>query len=146
MKALSSQAYARRTILVDAHPVPGSRKGESPRDSPFTCNLDHKLPRWMPAVEALMVAFAVHAVPVIAMEIMEVMPVVVEVLARMRKRPMVPISRIIVVVHRPEKSRMPVKPRSGPDENAVAEPLRPIVTIRRAVIRRIAVVPVRASR
>jgi hypothetical protein len=63
-----------------------------------------------------------------------------------RERPMVPMPRVIAVVHVPMEPSRPMKPRSRSDKDPTRKPIRPIIPIRRAVIRRIVEVPIRTVR
>jgi hypothetical protein len=63
-----------------------------------------------------------------------------------RKRPMVPMPRIKPVVYMPMEPGRPMKPRSRSNKDPTRKPIRPIVPIRRAIIRRIVEVPIWAIR
>jgi hypothetical protein len=60
--------------------------------------------------------------------------------------PMVAVAKVQMMIDVPIKMFRPVEPRSRANEYAARKPLRAIVTIRRAVIRRNLVVPVRTNR
>jgi hypothetical protein len=63
-----------------------------------------------------------------------------------RQRTSVPAMRIITVIDVAIKASGAAKPGSRSNEYAAVEPVWPVVTVRRAVIRRIIVVPVRTPR
>ena len=63
-----------------------------------------------------------------------------------RNRPVIPMARVIPVVDMPMEPIMPMEPRPGPDKQTTRKPIRPIVPIRRAIIRRIVEVPIRTIR
>jgi hypothetical protein len=86
-----------------------------------------------------------HHVPppipsLIALEMIELLR------STIRQRPMIPMVRIEPVVHMPMEPARPMEPRPGPKKHATHKPIRPIVPIRRAIIRRIVEVPIRARR
>jgi hypothetical protein len=58
----------------------------------------------------------------------------------------VPIPHIVVTIYMPAKMLPAMEPWSRSYEDAVREPFRPIVAIGSARIRRVVIVPVRASR
>jgi hypothetical protein len=64
----------------------------------------------------------------------------------LRQRPMIAISRIKPVIYVPIKPARPMKPRPCTDEYTPHKPVRPIVPIRRAIIRRIVEIPIRTIR
>jgi len=63
-----------------------------------------------------------------------------------RNRPVIPMVRVIPVVDVPMETLRPMEPRPSPDKQTTRKPIRPIVPIRRAIIRRIVKVPIRTSR
>lgn len=97
------------------------------------------------AVETLVVTFSVPSMKVIAMEIMEVM-VMVEVDIVTREGAMVAVARIEVVVHRAVETGPAVVPGTRADEDTAVKPVRTVIPVRRAVVRRIAVIPIRTRR
>jgi len=52
----------------------------------------------------------------------------------------------VVTAMAPISATIPVEPGSCPDEYSAREPTRAVVTVRRAAIRRITVIPIRANR
>jgi hypothetical protein len=66
-------------------------------------------------------------------------------LATLRHRPMVAVMGVIAVVYVSVKAVMAVEPGTSPNENATDKPVRPIVAIGSAVIRRIVEVPIGAA-
>jgi hypothetical protein len=63
-----------------------------------------------------------------------------------RQRPVVPVARIIPVIYVPVEASMPMEPRPCTDKHASIKPIRPVIPIRSAIIRRIVEVPIRAIR
>lgn len=55
--------------------------------------------------------------------------------ATFRKRPMISTPRIVPVVYVAVESTWPVEPRTRPDEYVAYEPIGPIISVRRAVVR-----------
>jgi len=87
----------------------------------------------------------------VAMEIMhcvsmELSAVLSGMLAARGERPVVAVAIVEMMIDVPVEMFRPVEPRSRANEYAARKPLRAIVTIRRAVIRRSLVVSVRANR
>ncbi len=72
--------------------------------------------------------------------------VVERLCATFRQRPVVSVVRVETVVHMPIEPMRTMEPRTGSDKDAPNEPVRPIVPIRRAIIRRIVEVPIRTHR
>jgi hypothetical protein len=68
------------------------------------------------------------------------------VLAARREPTVVSLTEIIAMIDVPIEMLWPVKPGSGTDEYTALEPLRAIVTIGGAVVRRHLVVPIRTNR
>ncbi len=66
--------------------------------------------------------------------------------AASRQRPVVPMVRVETVVHMADKPARPMEPRPGSNEDAAGKPVRPIVPIRRAIVRRIVKVSIRTHR
>jgi hypothetical protein len=62
------------------------------------------------------------------------------------QRTAVAFAKVVTVIDVTVKMFRPVEPGSSPDEETSGKPLRPIITIRSAVVRRDLVVPVRANR
>lgn len=62
------------------------------------------------------------------------------------KRPVIAFAIVQVMVHVSVEVLRPMKPGTRANEYAAYEPLRPIISIRGAVIRRCFVVPVRTNR
>ena len=62
-----------------------------------------------------------------------------------RRRAAVAVSRIVPVIHVSVKSMPATEPWPRPDKHPASEPVWPIVPVGRAAIRRIVVIPVRAS-
>ena len=62
-----------------------------------------------------------------------------------RQRPMIPIVRVKPVVDMTMETSRPMEPRPSAEEHPAGKPIRPIVAIRCAIIRRIVKVPVRTS-
>jgi hypothetical protein len=62
------------------------------------------------------------------------------------QRPMIPIVRVIAVIHVAIEAARSVKPGPGPKKYAAYEPIRPIVAVGRAIIRRVVEVPIGAHR
>ena len=56
-------------------------------------------------------------------------------LAALRIGPVIAMVRIVVVINMAVKIVRPMKPGSGSDEDAAAEPLRAVITVRGALIR-----------
>jgi hypothetical protein len=72
---------------------------------------------------------------------------VVELLrAPSRDGTVIPMVRVIPVVDVSMEPIMPMEPRPSPYKQATRKPIRPIVPIRRAIIRRIVKVPIRTIR
>jgi len=68
---------------------------------------------------------------------------VIELLLTMsRDRPVIPMVRIVPVVHMPMEATRPMEPRPSTDKDPACKPIWPIVSIRCAVIRRIVEVPI----
>ena len=63
-----------------------------------------------------------------------------------RHRSGIAMPRVIPVIDMPVEPMPAVKPRPSADEQPAGKPVRPIVPIRRAVVRRIVVISVRARR
>jgi hypothetical protein len=63
-----------------------------------------------------------------------------------RRRPMVPVPRIEAIIHVPIETTRSMEPRPRTDKQPAGEPVWPIVAVRRAIVWRIVVVPVRAHR
>lgn len=61
-----------------------------------------------------------------------------------RQAAVVATAHVIAVVDRAAESTRAVEPGAGSDEDAVREPLRSVVAIRRALIRRVTVISIRA--
>lgn len=95
-------------------------------------------------MKPLMVAFSINPMEIIAMEVMEV-SAAIEVVGMSRIRPVIPVTRVKVMVHMTIKARMPVEPGASTKKYAAIEPLRPVVTVRCTVIRRITVIAVRTN-
>jgi hypothetical protein len=84
-------------------------------------------------------------VPVLIMRLITLE--VVELLRSMlRHRPMVPMPRIVAVVHMPMEPMRPMEPGPSANEDAAGKPIGPVITIRCAVIRRVVKVPIRTPR
>jgi hypothetical protein len=62
------------------------------------------------------------------------------------QRPMISIARIEPVIYVAIKSARPMKPRPRPKKYAANKPVRPVIPVRRAVIRCIVKVPIRTIR
>ena len=62
------------------------------------------------------------------------------------KRPVIAVSIVEMMVYMPVKVLWAVKPRSRADENTARKPLRSVVTVRRAVIRRSLIIAIRTNR
>ena len=62
-----------------------------------------------------------------------------------RQRPMIAIMWVKPVVDMPMETSRPMEPRPSPKEHPAGKPIRPIIPIRRAIIRRIVKVSVRTS-
>jgi hypothetical protein len=72
---------------------------------------------------------------------------VVELLiATPRQRSVIAVTRIEAVVDVAVEAARAVEPGAGSDEDAVGKPVRPVIAVRRAVIRRIVKVSVGANR
>jgi hypothetical protein len=63
-----------------------------------------------------------------------------------RQRSVIAMARIIPVIYVPVEASMPMEPRPCTDKHASIKPIRPVVPIRSAIIRRIVEVPIRAIR
>ena len=74
------------------------------------------------------------------------MEVVERPFSTLRHRARVAIPRVVPVINVAVKPPPAMKPGPRANEHPAVEPVRPIVPIRRAVIRRVVVVPVRARR
>jgi hypothetical protein len=59
---------------------------------------------------------------------------------------MVSVTRIVAIVDMAIKAVGAVEPGAGADEHATHKPIWPIVTVRRAIIRSIVEIPIRANR
>ena len=68
------------------------------------------------------------------------------VLAASREIAVIPLPVVQVVIHMPVKVIPSMKPRSRADEDAAVVPLRSVITIRRALVRRSFIVAIRAIR
>ena len=77
---------------------------------------------------------------------MELSAVLSGTFAASGERPVVAVAIVEMMIDVPVKAFGSVEPRSRADEYAAREPLRAIVTVRRAIIRRNLVVSVRANR
>ena len=77
---------------------------------------------------------------------MEFRAVLRRVLAAGREAAVIALAVVEMVIHMPVEMVAAVKPRSRADKDAAAVPLRPIVAIRSALIRRSFVVAIRAFR
>ncbi len=110
-----------------------------------TASEGSRLPRWVATMETFMVPFSVGAMEVITVEVMEVVAAI-EVFVMTWVGSMVAIPRIEVMIDVSIVARTTVVPRASTDEGAAAEPFRAVVAIRGAVVRGVAVVPVRANR
>ncbi len=60
--------------------------------------------------------------------------------------PVVSVAIVKVVIHMPHKVLRAVEPGASADEHAAGEPLRTVVPVRRAVVRRNLIIAVRTNR
>jgi len=67
-------------------------------------------------------------------------------LANLGHRSFVPMFRMEAIIYVPPEVFVPMKPGAGPNEDSAGKPLRAIVTVRSARIRRSVIVTVRALR
>lgn len=84
-------------------------------------------------VSAAMPRVTVTIVLAAAMEVM--LWAIMSTLTTRRQMAMVAVARIVVVIYVTMKARMTMEPRTGTDEDTVAEPRWAIVAVRRAVVR-----------
>jgi hypothetical protein len=77
---------------------------------------------------------------------MELSAVLSGSLAARWERPVVAVAIVEMMIDVPVKAFRPVEPRSCANEYAARKPHRAVVTIRRTVIRRSLIVPVRTNR
>src|ERR1700685_367369 len=63
----------------------------------------------------------------------------------LRYRPTIPLAIVELVIHVPVKARRPVIPRPRANEHAARKPLRPIIPVGSAVVRRRLIVSVRTN-
>jgi len=63
-----------------------------------------------------------------------------------RRRAVIPMMRVIPIVYMSMKSTRPMEPRPGSNKDPTRKPIRPIIPIRRAIIRRIVEITIRAFR
>jgi hypothetical protein len=82
----------------------------------------------------------VHGLP------MEFLPMLSRVLTARRETTVVPLPVIQVVIHMPIKMVRSMEPRTRANKYTTRKPLRPIIPIRRAVIRRNLVISIRTNR
>jgi hypothetical protein len=68
------------------------------------------------------------------------------VLTARREPTVVSLTEIVVMIDMPIEMLRPMKPGSSTDEYTALEPLRAIITIRGAVVRRYFIVPIRTNR
>ena len=61
-------------------------------------------------------------------------------------RPMVPMPIVIMVINMPIEVIRPMEPRPSPNKNPACKPLRTVITIRCAIVRRYLVVPIWTNR
>jgi hypothetical protein len=98
--------------------------------------------------QCVFVACVVGSVAYMALAVASLIAVeVVEALfAASRQRSGIPVVGIIAVVHVAIEATVTVEPRTRPDEDAARKPVRAIVAVWRAVVRRVIKVTVGASR
>ena len=77
---------------------------------------------------------------------MELRTVIDRVLSTCWKRAMVAMAKIKMVVNVAVEARRSMKPRPGSDKHAPGKPLRPVVAVRRTIVRRNFIVSVRTNR
>jgi len=77
---------------------------------------------------------------------MEFRAVLRRVLAAGREAAVIALAVVEMVIHMPVEMVSAVKPRSRADKDAAVVPLRPVIPVRRALIRRSFVVAIRAFR
>ena len=84
-------------------------------------------------------AYVTLSIPrLIAMEVVE------GLLSMNRHRPMITIMRVVAVINMAVEPTMTVEPRSSSDKHSVEKPVRPVISVRRAVVRSVVEVPIRA--
>ena len=92
------------------------------------------------SVRSLMPVRIVHRLTV------EFCPMIARMLPALRHRPVISMPVVKMMVYMPVEMIRPVKPRPSADENAAIKPLRTIIPIRCAIVRRHLVVAVRTAR
>lgn len=110
----------------------------------------------MPVVIAtIMISMIVIRVPRVPMPIAligsaevlrRISAMTVSMFAAFRIVPMIAMARIKVIIYMPMEIVVPVKPRPSANKDAAVKPLRAIVPIRSAVVRRIRIVPIWTNR